>query len=103
MPSRIMVSPKQLDFSSSGGAGDSDDTLSLRKSTRNPASKRPASDAAEEETKKKKKKKKKTKTKLGLPLIVRIWNEEDELALLKVPLFFLCSSIYCHYFDLVAL
>ncbi|EFH55130.1 predicted protein [Arabidopsis lyrata subsp. lyrata] len=34
-----MVSPKQLDFSSSGGAGDSDDTLSRRKSPRNPPSK----------------------------------------------------------------
>ncbi|KAG7572237.1 GLABROUS1 enhancer-binding protein family [Arabidopsis suecica] len=84
-----MVSPKQLDFSSSGGGGDSDDSLSRRKSPRNPPSKRAASDAleaeADEETMKKKKKKMKKKKKktVGPPLIVRIWNEEDELAILK--------------------
>ncbi|CAL9234061.1 unnamed protein product [Arabidopsis halleri] len=78
-----MVSPKQLDFSSSGGAGDSDDTLSRRKSPRNPPSKRAASDADEETMKKKKKKKMKKKKILGPPLIVRIWNEEDELSILK--------------------
>ncbi|XP_010429565.1 PREDICTED: GLABROUS1 enhancer-binding protein-like 1 [Camelina sativa] len=82
-----MVSPKHLEFSSSGGAADSDDTFSQQKSPRNPSSKRPAaSDAAEEEATKKKKKKKKKKTtttKLSSPLFIRIWNEEDELSVLK--------------------
>ncbi|XP_010472575.1 PREDICTED: GLABROUS1 enhancer-binding protein-like [Camelina sativa] len=82
-----MVSPKHLELYSSGGAADSDDTFSKQISPRNPSSKRAAaSDAAEEEAtkkKKKKKKKKKTTTKLGSPLFIRIWNEEDELAVLK--------------------
>jgi len=92
-----MVTPKQIDFSSCGGGDNSDDTLSHRESPRNPSSKRAAAsfaaEAGEETMKKKKKKKKKN---LGPPLIVRIWNEEDELSILKV--FYSSSPLH---FDLV--
>ncbi|AEE81848.1 GLABROUS1 enhancer-binding protein [Arabidopsis thaliana] len=78
-----MVTPKQIDFSSCVGADNSNGTLSHRRSPRNiPSSKRAAS-VAEEETMKKKMKMKKKKKKLDPPLIVRIWNEEDELSILK--------------------
>ncbi|EOA28796.1 hypothetical protein CARUB_v10025028mg [Capsella rubella] len=86
-----MVSPKHLEFSSSGGADDSDDTFSRQKSPVSPHSSKRAASVAEEETKQKKKHKMKKKikkkttttTQLGSPLFTRIWNEEDELVVLK--------------------
>ncbi|KAL1206028.1 GLABROUS1 enhancer-binding protein-like 2 [Cardamine amara subsp. amara] len=88
-----MATPKQLDFSSPGGGGGGDDSdvispsllsLSRGKSHRKLSSKRAASETVpEEERKKKKKKKTKTKENLASPTSNRIWNEEDELAILK--------------------
>ncbi|XP_020876220.1 GLABROUS1 enhancer-binding protein-like 2 isoform X2 [Arabidopsis lyrata subsp. lyrata] len=64
-----MATPTELDFSSPGGAGD-DNTPRKR------TSKRTASETVTaEETKK--------KNKLASPMSNRIWNEEDELSILK--------------------
>ncbi|XP_023637720.1 GLABROUS1 enhancer-binding protein-like 2 [Capsella rubella] len=89
-----VATPTQLDFSSpvvDGGGDYSDDTSPSfsrrRKPPRKPASKRAASETlTEEETKKKKKKKVRNNNnnnKLASPMSNRIWNEEDELAILK--------------------
>ncbi|ESQ47379.1 hypothetical protein EUTSA_v10027890mg [Eutrema salsugineum] len=66
-----MAKPKQLDFSD-------DNSPSTRKSPR----KRASNPSPASETTKKKKKKKKTK-KSAPPVSNRIWNEEDELTVLK--------------------
>ncbi|XP_019097944.1 PREDICTED: GLABROUS1 enhancer-binding protein-like 2 [Camelina sativa] len=96
-----MATPTQLDFSSpgvDGGYEDDDDTsplsasLSRRKSQRKRSSKRAAAASetvtVEEETKKKKRKKVKNSNNNNDKVISpmnsnRIWNEEDELAILK--------------------
>jgi hypothetical protein len=75
-----MATPTELGFSSPGGGGDDSDDNPPQKRT----SKRTASETAtEEETKKKKKKKTKHNTKMASPPSNRIWNEEDELSILK--------------------
>lgn len=75
-----MASPRQLDFSSPGGESDnnspSSPSLSRRKSSRKPPSKRRASESVTDE---------KTKKKIKMACN-RIWNEEDEVIILKVCL-----------------
>lgn len=78
-----MASPRQLDFSSPGGESDnnspSSPSLSRRKSSRKPPSKRRASESVTDEKTKK-------KIKMASPVSNRIWNEEDEVIILKVCL-----------------
>ncbi|KAL1202348.1 GLABROUS1 enhancer-binding protein-like 1 [Cardamine amara subsp. amara] len=80
-----MTPKKHLNFSSPCVGDDSDHTPSSSPfvSQGNSPRKRTASEALAKEESKRKKKAKKKKKKMDSPLFKRIWNEEDELLVLK--------------------